>query len=342
MPGCDKPAVLEHIVNFFPGPYLCKCLLFSSVFGVPLLLLTRFLDTLKIEAALEVFGPLTWQNVLTFCFANFVLLFYAAYGSRYMRARILTTFRDLDAKSVMSTNRLQEVFTPVCKLSPAIVLSALIAIASIASFPDQWQHAAGPISLAQVIISFPIVYLAYGTFVWVYGSSIKSLHDLGKNHLKLAEFYDDHYLGMKPFGSLSLSLARVYFSGMVLIFFSFIAIPTPLGFVVGILVLAGVAMFFLPSIVIHQKMLDKKREERKKLRSHYNQITASLGDPIQIVTLADAKSLRRILALDIIDRQVDSIPTWPFNLRTLTWLSAIILAVLGSIITKYLLVNIGL
>ena len=342
MSACGKPTTIERIIGLFPGPYAAKCLAFASVFGVPLLLLTRFLDSGNVQNSLAVFGPLLWQNVVTFSIANFVLLFYGAYGVRYMRSKIELTLHDFEPLTQESKKNLQKIFSPVCKLYPAIILAVLVFAASLASFPDQTQHASGSLSLIQVIISFPFVYLTYGTFVWVYASSVKSLHELGKQPvLPLSKFYEDPHLRMKPLGNLSLSLALVYFMGLGLVFFSFISIPVPLEFAVGVLILSGVALFFLPLNVMHQKMQAEKRKESEKLKIHYRQLAGS-SDPLQSIYLTDSKSIRRILAVDIIERQVASIPEWPFDSRTIKWLSAIVLTVLGSILTKYVFIFLGL
>lgn len=338
--SCEKPTVIERVVGLFPGPYVLKCFFFSCVFGVPMLLVTRFLDTLSVQEALAVFGPLQWQNVLTFSFANFVLLFYSVGGVRYMRSRIATVAAGVEFLTPGDEKTASKVFGPVCRLFPAAFLSVLLLVVSLISLPNQIQHGSGPISFGLVLVSFPFVYLAYGTFVWVYASSVKCLGDLGNQPVKLSEFYEDAHLGMKPLGSLSLSLAAVYFVGLTLVFFSFLSIPLPLEFAVGILLLGGLVLFFLPLNVIHRKMKEKKRAESEKLKHHYKQLAGSVGDPLQV--MADAKNMRRLLAVDIIDRQVASIPEWPFDLRTLTWLSAIVLTVVASIVARYVLVFLGL
>jgi hypothetical protein len=243
MSTCGKPTTIERIIGLLPGPYAGKCLAFASVFGVPLLLLTRFLDSGNVQSSLAVFGPLMWQNVVTFSIANFVLLFYGAYMVRYMRSKIELTLHDLKPLAPESKKIMQKVFSPVCMLYPAIILSVLVFAASLASFPDLTQHASGTLSLIQVIISIPFVYLTYGTFVWVYVSSVKSLHELGKQPiLPLSKFYEDQHLNMKPIGNLSLSLTLVYFIGLGLVFFSFISIPVPLAFAVGVLILSGAVL----------------------------------------------------------------------------------------------------
>lgn len=337
MSRCVKPTAIERIVNLFPGPYALKCAAFASVFGLPLLLVTRFLDSVNIQNTLAVFGGLSWQNFATFSIANFVLVFYGAYGIRYMRSRIESTMNELEPVTSENRKTFEKVFSPVCKLYPAIILSVLIFAAVLISFPTQAQHASGTFSILQVGISYPFVYLTYGTFIWVYASSVKSIHDLGKQaFLPLSEFYDDPHLGMKPLGNLSLSLAFIYFVGLVLVFFSFTSIPIPLEVAVWVLILSGIVLFFLPLNAIHQKMKRRKREESEKLRAHYRQLKNPLEDSMS------AGDMRRILAVDIIDRQVASIPEWPLDFRTVTWLSAIVLTVLVSIITRYVMLFLGL
>ncbi len=337
MASCEKQTVIERIINVFPGPYILKCLIFSSIFGVPILLLTRFLDTLNLQAALTIFGPLLWQNILTFSFANFVLLFYAVYGIKFMRSKLSAAMPEI--KNIIpekGSKNLNDIFKPICSLVPAVIVSLLLIAVSLASFPDQAsQHSVGPISLAQVILSFPFVYFAYGTFIWVYSSSIKCLHDLGKQPLKLAEFYEDAYLGVKPIGSLSLSLALVYFSGLGLVFFSFLSIPAPLEFALVVMILGGIALFFLPLNTIHGKMRERKQMERERIKTLHMLQKDSIDKSLQSVQELNEEKLSHMLAVDIVDRHVSSIPEWPFDSKTLTWLSAIVLTVVASIITRY-------
>jgi len=344
MSGCDKPTLIERIVDVFPGPYVLKCFAFACVLGVPLLVLTRFLDLFNASGTLAIFGiPFSWQGVVTFSVANLVLLFYGTYSVRYMRSKIALKLNDVEPVTLENRKMIHRIFSPVCKVYPAVILSVLLFAATLASFPNILQHASGTISLIQVAASFPFVYLTYGTFVWVYASSIRSLHELGKqSFLPLSEFYDDPHFGMKPLGNLSLSLALVYFAGLGLVFFSFISIPAPLEFAVGILVFSGLILFFLPLNAIHQKMQEKKHEESTKLKNHFRRLRDSVGNSSGDIDLGDIKNVRHIVALDIIDRQIASIPEWPFDSKTLAWLSAIVLTVLGSILTRYVLIFLGL
>lgn len=341
--SCGKPTLIEQIVNLIPGHYVVKCAVFSSLLGVPLLLLARFLDTFDVQTALAVFGPLLWQNIVTFCFANFVLVFYAVYGIKYMRSRIAALMPEIEfILPKTDGNGLQRIFKPIYRLAPVVVLSILLLAASLASFPDQVsQHSAGILSFAQIMISTPLLYLAYGTFIWVYSSSVLSLYTLGRQRLKLREFYEDSHLGVKPIGSLSFSLALVYFSGLALVFFSFISIPLPLESAVGAMMFGGIIVFFLPLYSFHEHMKKTKRLELERTKERLDPLLSSMQESLQDVQMVKAPDARRILAADIIDRQVNSIPVWPFETRTLTWLSAIVLMVVVSMIAKYVTVLFG-
>ncbi len=336
MAVCERPTFLEQIVNLLPGPYVVKCVLFASILGVPLLLLTRFVDTLDVQATLAIFNPLSWQSVVTFSFANFILIFYAVYGVKYMRSKLYIMMPEIKSILPENSKKIQEIFKPTCNLTSAGILSLLLAAVSLASFPDQFsQHSAGSISLAQVALSFPFMYLAYGTFIWFYSSSVKCLHDLGKQPLKLADYYEDTYLGAKPIGSLSLSLALVYFSGLGLVFFSFLSIPALLELALVVMILGGIVLFFLPLHTIHKKMQQKKQLERDKLKNLHILQKESVYESMQNIQKTPTRDLKHMLEVDIVDRHVKSIPEWPFDFRTLTWLSAIVLAVIASIIAKY-------
>jgi len=339
--GCANPSLIERIINFFPGPYIVKCLLFSCLFGVPGLLLFRFFDTLDAQAALEVFGPLQWQNIVTFSFANFVLLFYAAYGIRYMRSRIAAMVTQVEQLMPKEGRTVQDIFHLVCAFLPAAVLSILLAVVSLWSFPNQGQHASGPISLALLVVSFPFIYLVYGTFIWTYVSSILCLYDLSRQPLRLLEFYEDDHLGVKSLGSLSLALALIYFLGLALIFFSFLSIPPPLELAVVIMILAGIILFFLPLISVHNKMLDKKRDEREKLKNHYTQVLKFIDEPSRTGDTIEVRHLRYMMAVDIIDRQVTAIPEWPIDAGSWTRTSAVVLTVVISIVTRIGLTFLG-
>jgi hypothetical protein len=335
--GPEKPTIIEKVTNVLPGSYLLKCLAFWTVFGTPGMVLTRYLDTFDFNKATALFDQFAPQNVIIFSMANFVMPLYAFYGTGYMRRKIIEKMPGLEPVTADGANSLKKVFRSVSEPMPALVLAALFAVVSITSFPGQTQHVAGYLSLIVKAVGFAFAMLAYGTFVWMYASSIRGLHRLGKYHLRFVSFYEDSHLGMKSLGSLSLSFAWVYFLGTGLVFFSSNPVPIPLLLALLGLILFGIVLFFLPLNEVHEKMVKEKIAAEKLLRKHLTQIVTTLdGKDERSNGVAD------ILVFQVLERKVSKISEWPFDTATLSWFSAIVITVLGTIITRYLLIFLGL
>src|SRR5207249_1441117 len=81
--------------------------------------------------------------------------------------------------------------------------------------------------------------------------------------LELRPYYEDPFLGLRPIGSLALSLATVYFGFIALFMLSLLtSSSTPsIGDVVGVggflfgLILFGLFLFFLPLSKLHGRMI---------------------------------------------------------------------------------------
>lgn len=335
--GPEKLTIVEKLVSVLPGAYFFKCLTFWIIFGTPGMVLTRYLDTFDLTKATAIFAQVAPQDIFIFSMANFVMPLYAFYGTGYMRRKLVRAMPDFESLTAGGRDTLIKVFGSVSKSLPVLILGGLFAVVSIASFPGQAQHVAGYSSLAVKVVGFSTAVLAYGTFVWVYASSIKSIHQLGKEHLRLVSFYEDSHLGMKPFGSLSLSFTWVYFLGIGLVFFSANPFPIPLLFALLGLILLGAFVFFLPLRIVHMKMAKEKRAAEKLLRKHLAQIVTSLEQKDE-----NPNDISDLLAFQLLEQKVAKISEWPFDTVTLSWFSAIVITVLGTIITRYLLIFLGL
>lgn len=335
--GPEKPTIVEKLVSVLPGSYFLKCLTFCIVFGTPGMVLTRYLDTFDLTKATAIFSQLTPQDVFIFSMANFVMPLYAFYGIGYMRRKLVEAMPEFESLTVGGRDVLAKVFGSVSKSLPVLILGGLFAVLSIASFPGQAQHVAGYSSLVVKVVGFSSAVLAYGTFVWVYASSIRSIHQVGKENLQLVSFYEDSHLGMKPLGSLSLSFTWVYFLGLGLVFFSANPFPIPLLFALLGLILLGAIVFFLPLRIVHIRMAKEKRTAEKLLRKHLAQIVISFEQPDE-----STNDISDLLAFQLLEQKVVKISEWPLDTTTLSWFSAIVITVLGTIIARYLLIFLGL
>lgn len=148
-------------------------------------------------------------------------------------------------------------------------------------------------------------------------------------------------LGVRAVGSLSFSIALLYFvvtglGGLVVII-----APDPLSFLIlsGLVVL-GVVMFFLPLDSIHRKMAAAKAEAVAAARSRL--VTLESGD-WEVESLEDV--MRRVgetLRLQMIRQEVSSIPTWPFDTTILGRFIAIILSVTAILLARLITITLHL
>src|SRR5207302_8102548 len=134
----------------------------------------------------------------------------------------------------------------------------------------------GPFSLLEFlativdIVSLAVVTLALSSVVWTYWSISTGMRRFSSAPLELRPYYEDAFLGLRPVGSLALSLATVYFGFIALFVLSLLtSSSTPsIGDVVGVggflfgLILLGLFLFFLPLSKLHGRMIAEKKIAR--------------------------------------------------------------------------------
>ena len=301
------------------------------------MVLTRYLDTFNPEKIISLFGVISAQNIIVFSLANFVMPLYAFYGIRHMRLKIAKTMPELNQVALDGAPTMDKIFGSISKLLPTIILAAFFAAISILSFPGQTQHVVGVLSLIVKVVGFTVSMFAYGTFVWMYVSSIRGLYRIGGERLRFVSFYEDKHMGMKSLGSVSLSLAWIYFLGIGLVFFSFTPLPLPLLTALFGLMTLGVILFFLPLNEVHIKMKKEKRTIEKALNKRLRQVVESLESNKE-----NSNEVTDLVAFQIMEQKVTKISEWPFDTVTLSWFSAIVITVVGTIVTRYVFVFLGL
>lgn len=335
--GPERPTIIEKVAGVLPGPYFVKCLIFWIIFGTPGMIVTRYLDTFDLVKATALFESLTPNDVIIFSMANLVIPLYAFYGAGYMRRKIVEVIPELKPLPTEGIDSLKRIFGSVSRSAPPLALAILFGIISIVSFPDQASHVLGVLSLVVKVVGFAFAMLAYGTFVWMYVSSIGGLHQFGEHYICFVPFYVDSHLGTKALGSVALSFAWVYFAGTGLVFFSLSPVPIILLLALVGLILLGVVLFFLPLLVVHEKMAIEKRTAEKVLRRNLSQIVAKFDHENET-----SNEIGDLLTFQILEQKVSKVSEWPFDAGTLSWFSAIVITVVGTIITRYLLVFLGL
>src|SRR5439155_1467128 len=70
------------------------------------------------------------------------------------------------------------------------------------------------------VVSLAVISLALSSVVWTYWSLSKGMLRFSSAPLELRPYYEDPFLGLRPIGSLALSLATVYFGFIALFMLS--------------------------------------------------------------------------------------------------------------------------
>ena len=344
--------VIERFVALFRLPYPLTSAMIALLAGPPGAVLAVYLETRDSDYAFAKAAILFIGASLTFpetvlSFGLLVLsLFYVLYGTKFMRSMILKAQPQLVQLLPDELDGYQHAFGRVSSILPPVILTIVLAgvLAGSALFQIS-GFANGIVTTFYLVVAYPIFFLAVLTFVWVYVSAIRGLYELGRKPLLLRPYYEDRMLGLRPFGSLSLLFALVYFAGLALIAYPVVSSLVTLEVLLG-LVGIGIIIFFLPLTAIHRAMLAHKQEEERALLKKARTLLDKSGRPVDGPTIEDTdvslgavrdelRRLTAVLALDIDKNHIDSLPSWPFDTSILGRLTAILLSVVAIILSRY-------
>ncbi len=167
------------------------------------------------------------------------------------------------------------------------------------------------VDIALITIRYFVVF----TFVWVYARSLLGLRDVCQKPLRLTAYYLDHLMGMRAFGSLSLSLAASFFVGLALgtlwlnLTAKDVVLAAPPFFYA-----TGLVLFLLPLRSVHQQMAEKKRRELLFLQRRYaGTFWASEDQPGPVRGRATTRDLLNMLDYSTVEPHVSALCTWPFD-----------------------------
>jgi len=221
----------------------------------------------------------------------------------------------------------------------AVWVILLVAITLLFGFPN-------PTSVfSEHITVIAYFFLILASFLWVYGYSMYAIHRAGKLPLRLKPFTEDRTLGLKPFGTASLRLASIYgvfpvtltflelvtleveIPGGITIIFAPIRL-TDMIFSVG-LILAGIALFFLPLLSIRKRLQEAKRQELSWVTPRYTTIVKRLKEQISKTPPEDRANQTQSLADELtmmrqVQQDIQKIQSWPFDLGVVSRLATVL------------------
>ncbi len=322
--GPEHPTLFERFVSRVHLPYAVVCLILAVIPG---------------------FGGSNFgQSPVDWVFWS-LLAFYMFYIIRYMRLRVLETEAEIVPLCPGGEDIFHKAFGSLSHLGGQILTMFAMGFLAVIYFLRLFRFA----DFFHLTFATSTVFLfgvAFGSAFWVYLSSMIGVYALGKNPLKLRSFYDDAMLGVRPLGSLSLQLTVVYLglSGVAALATSFFPDIVSILLLSGF-TLMGVVLFFLPLTSIHLLMQQEKDREhtviRKELSDMIQKPKQQVSHSIE-TTLADLETLfrdfRSLLALDLSERKVMSVPTWPYDSKILSQLTIVIISVTAIILGQIIIV----
>ena len=148
---------------------------------------------------------------------------------------------------------------------------------------------------------------------------------------------EDRMLGLRPLGSISLSLAFAYFAVVFLGGVTLVILP--FGFsdiaLLAIFVAVGAIMFFLPLNSVHKKMQTAKRLEQSSIREQFNQIVKNSDEKDRGDPQGALFRIEKLLAIQMLDQKASATATWPLDTSILSRFTAIILSVVAILVARF-------
>jgi len=332
----ENYTLIERFVKLIPLPYPLAALIWSAVIpSGPVFYVIQYLVSGGF--------PLSLPNAIL----NFFLPFYLFIMVRYMRLRVVASEASIAARLSGGVQDYERAFGRMTQQAPVIILTIFLGTFLLASYAFAGVLPPIPgIILGNIIVVY-LNALAFSTYLWEFLTASLGLHRLGGESLRLGSFLEDRMMGSKPMGNLALSLTAVYFGGLLLtdLLFSTFLPPSATGtasFLV--LVLLGVVLFFLPLNSIHAEMQAEKRRLMEEVVARYPRLNPDPSQPKGTATMDDVHTrlarLTDLQEVEMLDRKIASLPTWPFDIQVVSRFITIVLSVttvlLSRVITNFL------
>ena len=335
----EEPTLLERFVALIPLPYPWAALVWSVVLpsGLGFDLLS-YLGTGSAPVSFD-----TLPNIVL----NLLFVLYALIMIRYMRQRVVDTEARISPRIEGGTEGYRRAFGRMTQTLPVLVMTAVFGTLILAGRVFGGGLSLNPLLILANVIVIYLGSIAFSTYFWEFAVASWGLHRLGVSSLKLGSFLDDRMMGARPMGNLALSLAVAYFGGTLItaLLFSTISPPTLANqwpFIVFLLL--GVAFFILPLNSIHARMQSEKRRLLREIGARYPRPDSSVLGSSESATMDDVRAglarLADLQEVEMLDRRISSLPTWPFDVNVASKFITIVLSVtavlLSRLITNFL------
>jgi hypothetical protein len=354
--GPERPTIAEQIISRIPLPFLGGCLILALIFSTPGDVLAMYLSTWDLGHASVRLPDADGWFVAGRVVLDVLLIFVTLWAVREMRLQVVKAKQGLVPLFPEGEAAYYKAFERVSDYRPPLIIAATMAASMLASAGTRDAYFTeyffvNVFEFALLLIIFPIL----ATLIWVYMSSNYGIYEISKRPILLKSYLDDRVLGLRPLGSLSLSLARPYFLLMMIaaLWISFttpdVREPPQIFVITAGLLVLGIVVFFLPLYGVHEILLRERRARRDSVQDRLVRFVAGHQDSDAKIAKEDLQALSRqvaetrdALALHIAERKIDELPTWPFDTRALSRLATSALTVTAILASRVVLTYLGL
>ncbi len=329
----EKPTLVERFVKLIPLPYPLGALIWS-------LALPSSVGGYVIHYLMTGESPV-FPSFLN-AFLNLLLPFYLFMTVRYMRLRVVAAEAPIAARLPGREKDFHRAFGRITQTLPVVFLTVTLGTLLLVSYALSGMLSDIPLVIVFNVIIVSLNVLAFSTYLWEFATTSLGLHELGNSSLRLGSFLEDRMMGVKPMGNLALSLTTTYFGGLLITFLLFSTFPQSSNLILSALfyvfLLLGVALFFLPLNSIHAKMQAEKRRLLREIGARYPRLDRNQSHDGEGSTLEDVNTrlarLTDLQEVEMLDRKVASLPTWPFDIQVVSKFVTIVLSVTAVLLSR--------
>ena len=235
----------------------------------------------------------------------------------------------------------ERAFGRMTQTAPVIALAAILGTLILAIYASSGILSAVPWMIAVNAFIVYLDVLTFSTYLWEFVIASLGLYKLGGGSLRLASFLEDRMMGTRPMGNLALSLTTAYFGGLLvtyLLFSTFLPSSVASSVMLFAFLVLGVALFFLPLNSIHEKMQAEKRRLLREIAARYPRLDKVQSKPRENATLEDVHiglaRLTNLQEVEMLDKKIASLPTWPFDIQVVSKFITIVLSVTAVLVSR--------
>ena len=275
-----------------------------------------------------------WEQNAALVILNYAAISFAVVVSLWGTHRIA---RRLEAL-VPSTGEADGRLHPFRAMNSAVGPLLLSAAAAIAFGLAAYFRDGGVAALLRGGTWF-VLGIALLTFLWVYGTLLFGLNQLGRERLITEEMHVDPGLGLEPLGGIAATGLWMLIAWLVPVFLT--GLPDVVGAIIGTVVLGLVLVaFFLSLLRLHWQMVEVKKGELAVARDLYREAYAPVHQARTLDALEEQTGL--LSAADALEKRASAIHEWPFEERTPTIVITIVTSVVAMTLGRLILNPLGL